>query len=59
MKWNHLPVAGGLYDQHPKLLERWLYIFGKRAEQQEKERKEQERKTGGPKGPRTAGRRRR
>jgi len=27
MKWNHLPVVGGLYDQHPDLLEQWDIIF--------------------------------
>lgn len=21
MEWNHLPVAGGIYDQHPKFLD--------------------------------------
>lgn len=25
-QWNHLPVAGGLYDQHPRLLEEWDMI---------------------------------
>jgi hypothetical protein len=60
MKWAHLPVAGGIYEQHPQLLARWQYIFGRRAEQQEKERREQERKSQAQRGsPRkTAGRRR-
>jgi hypothetical protein len=25
-KWNHLPVAGGIYDQHPKVLDDFLII---------------------------------
>lgn len=44
MKWAHLPVAGGLYDQHPQLLEELTFIFGERAKYQEKKRKEDERK---------------
>lgn len=27
MRWAHLPVAGGLYDQHPKLLADWEVIW--------------------------------
>lgn len=27
MKWAHLPVAGGIYDQHPQLIEEFQYIF--------------------------------
>lgn len=26
MSWTHLPVAGGLYDQHPKFLDDILVI---------------------------------
>lgn len=32
MNWAHLPVAGGLYDQHPQLMEEWEYIFIRRSE---------------------------
>lgn len=42
MRWNHLPEPGGLYAQHPKLLERFRYIFAKQAEHDEKERKKRE-----------------
>lgn len=62
MKWSHLPVAGGLYDQHPKLIVQFEYIFSARAKHEEKKRKEDQRKRdaearrGG--GGRTAGRRR-
>jgi hypothetical protein len=27
MNWCHLPTPGGIYDQKPKLLDQWLYIF--------------------------------
>lgn len=42
MRFNHLPVAGGLYDQHPRLIEDWGYIFERRAlrEQEEAEKRE-------------------
>lgn len=59
MKWSHLPVAGGLYDQHPAFLEEISFIFSERNKFQEKKRKEDERKAkqnGGGKG--VAGRRR-
>lgn len=42
MKWSHLPVAGGLYDQHPQLLDEWRYIFAERARHEEKEQKKRE-----------------
>jgi hypothetical protein len=41
MKWNHLPVAGGIYDQHPKLIDEWMILF----EEQAKERQRQETKS--------------
>lgn len=44
MKWNHLPVAGGLYDQHPQLLEEFEVIFAAKARKEEQERKDQEKK---------------
>jgi len=44
MRWNHLPVAGGLYDQHPQLLEEFQIIFAAKARKEERERKEMERK---------------
>jgi hypothetical protein len=42
MKWTHLPLAGGIYDQHPDLLDKFMYLFAKKSEQAEKERKKQE-----------------
>jgi hypothetical protein len=41
MKWSHLPVGGGIYDQHPKLLDDWLTIMGIDGEQEEKRMREQ------------------
>lgn len=31
MKWNHLPLAGGLYDQDPDLLDGFRIIFHERS----------------------------
>ena len=53
MKWNHLPVPGGIYDQDPELLRRWRIIWEaqddrERAEQarQKREREQQQRQRG-------------
>lgn len=45
MKFNHLPVAGGLYDQDPRLLEDWGYIFERRAERQAEEARQEREKS--------------
>ena len=45
MKWAHLPVAGGLYDQHPKLLDEWMMIINIDSQMQNKEMKSAERKS--------------
>jgi hypothetical protein len=49
MRWNHLPVDGGLYDQNPRLLEKWAVIFQIKAEYEKREakRRESEAKRGG------------
>lgn len=40
MDWNHLPVEGGLYNQHPELLEQWQVVWEEKAKYEaEKERK--------------------
>lgn len=59
MRWNHLPEAGGLNDQHPELLEKFRIIFAKKAEYEESERKrrEAESKSKGKGKSRVAGRR--
>lgn len=60
MKWAHLPVGGGLYDQHPKLLDDWLIIMKVDAEQQDRKMREEERKNkASAPGGRPSGRRRR
>ena len=41
MRWNHLPVAGGVYDQHPQLIDQWLYIFDKKNERDKAEAEKQ------------------
>lgn len=46
MKWNHLPVAGGLYDQHPTFLEDCLVIFEAQFKQRKKESEQQKREMG-------------
>jgi hypothetical protein len=54
MKWAHLPVAGGIYDQHPDLLDGFMIILHERskheAEEAKKEKAKSERgmRTGGP-----------
>jgi hypothetical protein len=42
MKWAHLPVAGGLLDQHPQFLEEIAYIFQERNAYREREQKRRE-----------------
>lgn len=58
MKWSHLPVAGGLYDQDPGLLDKFEYLFRKIAEQEQADRdkEEAERKKEATKQQRTASR---
>jgi hypothetical protein len=45
MRWNHLPVAGGIYAQDPELIRKWNIIFDLRAKRQEEERKREEMKS--------------
>lgn len=42
MKWSHLPVAGGLFDQHPQFIEEVRYIFNERNAYREKKQSERE-----------------
>jgi hypothetical protein len=42
MKFAHLPVAGGLYDQHPQLLAEWEIIFEERGRYEAAKAKEEE-----------------
>jgi len=61
MKWTHLPLGGGLYDQHPKFLED-LVIIARienkvEHERQRKREAEMKRKSAKSSGGRRAGRR--
>lgn len=39
MDFAHLPVAGGIYDQHPQLIKEWSIIFNmKNAKDEAKHR---------------------
>jgi hypothetical protein len=58
MKWNHLPVGGGLYDQHPQFLDDMFFLMQEDAKAEKKARDRQERRAKGPSG-KTATRRRR
>lgn len=44
MKWAHLPVAGGIYDQHPDFVDGVRYIMQRKYEAEEAKRKAEERK---------------
>lgn len=45
MRWSTLPNAGGLYDQHPKLLDEWMVLFNIKAEAEEQERERHKRES--------------
>lgn len=61
MNFAQLPLDGGLYDQHPKLLDCWGTIWGMKAdhEQRETARREAEQSRGQAQQPQRAGRARR
>lgn len=42
MKWNHLPCAGGIYDQDPDLMDKFSIIFNMRNKHQADEQKKQQ-----------------
>jgi hypothetical protein len=44
MDWRHLPVAGGVYDQHPDFLEGVLILKEVRGRFEERKRREEESK---------------
>lgn len=43
MNFQHLPVAGGLYDQHPVLLEKWEFIFAEKSRYEKRQQEQQKR----------------
>lgn len=56
-KWNYLPMAGGLYDQNPDLLDHFYYIFAARSKYEAEESRKKERSTmGGHRMPSSRGR---
>lgn len=58
MKWSHLPVAGGLYDQDPRFLDAMAVIFAKRGEyEREKAKRDEAKSIRAAKPARVAGRR--
>jgi len=42
MKWNHLPVAGGLYNQHPLFVDDMMVLMDADNRAEEKRQKKQE-----------------
>jgi hypothetical protein len=48
MEFKHLPVQGGLYDQHPDLIDKFLYIFDEQRKEEERRENEKRRREGGP-----------
>jgi hypothetical protein len=42
--WAVLPIQGGLYDQHPKLIDDWSIIIRVKATEEARRTAEQERK---------------
>jgi hypothetical protein len=42
MEWKHLPVAGGIYDQHPDFVEGMMMLMEERGRHQEEEAKRKE-----------------
>jgi len=44
LEWRHLPVAGGVYDQHPDFLEAILLLKEERGRYEEEKRRQEEAK---------------
>lgn len=45
MNFGVLPVAGGLYDQHPQLIHDWELIMEAEGREEERKQRERERKS--------------
>lgn len=50
MKWAHLPVSGGLYDQHPQIIDDFYTIMGLEAKAERRRAEEQRRQSKSKKG---------
>lgn len=44
MRWNHLPVSGGIYDQHPGFLDDMTVIMDAEAEAERRRERQREAK---------------
>ena len=42
LEWAVLPVAGGLYDQHPELIKQWSWILEIKGEHEKREQDKRE-----------------
>jgi hypothetical protein len=51
MKFNHLPMAGGIYDQHPGLIDRFYYLLAQEAKVEGEEARRREAEAKNPKKP--------
>lgn len=49
MEFRHLPVAGGIYDQHPVFIESMMLLLSERGiyEREKQKREEEKHKQGG------------
>lgn len=46
MKWGHLPEDGGLYQQNPRILDRFYYIFAAKAQEEAKQAAKRNKESG-------------
>lgn len=44
LEWKHLPVAGGIYDQHPDFVEAMMMLFEERGKYEREKQKQEESK---------------
>lgn len=42
MKWAHLPVAGGIYDQSPELIDKFMILFQTRNKKEAADHRKRE-----------------
>lgn len=47
-EFKHLPMPGGIYDQNPEILERFLYIMQEQEKQRQREEKKRKHSETGP-----------
>jgi hypothetical protein len=49
MRWAHLPVTGGIYEQNPDFVDGIKYMFSKRGEIEERKQQQRDREQRNPK----------